>query len=120
MNRPYYDCPIKAAFMARYQGIRFDNPGLNSLAERNLWPEFIRDFNNTHPASITEASLPLLEPSEKIDFGGNGKISGTVYSVGKRIIRIDCMNCLFRINRADFIIERRNGKAFIAPEKGEV
>ncbi len=82
----------------------------------NKFPAWDRKIY-VHP-DCHEVLLPKID-----DYGGNGEISGSVAIITDKhfeiLLPINSGDFL-RIPRKDFIIERRNGKAFFAPESEEI
>lgn len=126
--RYYYDCPIKAAYMEQYHGIKlvWNSPMAGQsaswdcmtdgttgyiVAHMDMAVHIVKKLSNGNKIYIHPDSLPLLEPQDRDKLGKGGaslEVREDFYPTIKDAKKL--------IKDFGFIIERRNGLPFMWPE----
>lgn len=140
MTRYYYDCPIKAAYMAKYFGMRYLS-SFHEYADEGQMSYENGDFyevlsdGGKRKYHIHPESLPLLEPKlyDDYDMGGGGGIVHIVTAEEYLTVERDLPSMSHQYTTIEMLCGdniseclshgwfpiRRNNMAFIWPESEE-
>lgn len=117
-TRYFYDCPLKAAYMQRYFGMRLQETYNGHATYVEIPPAVIRSQSShpsIQPAYVHPHSLHLLEPQPG-DFGWDAENSFVAcYSDG-----CFCLSPIGDYAVSPVRIIQRDGKPFFWPEREEV